>query len=91
MLFYYLRITFPFTSTKIDWSINPDVTAEYKKVIAFRNASAAVRRGAHTTYNNQNICAFTKELGGEKVLVIVNLRNSIINYSLPAAFQIQHG
>ena len=78
------RLTFPFTSTKIDWSINPDVTAEYKKVIAFRNASAAVRRGTLTTYSNQNICAFTKELAGEKVLVIVNVRNSIVNYPLPA-------
>ncbi len=80
------RLTFPFTLTKIDWNINPDVTAEYKKVIAFRNLSAAVRRGLLTTYSNQNICAFTKELAGEKVLVIINVRNSTINYSLPAAF-----
>ncbi len=79
-----IRLTFPFTSIKIDWSINSDVTAEYKKVIAFRNASAAVRRGSLTTYSNQNICAFTKELAGEKVLVIVNVRNIIVNYALPA-------
>ena len=77
------RLTFPFTTTKIDWSINPDVTAEYKKVIGFRNTSPAVRRGILTTYSNQNICAFTKELAGEKVFVIVNVRNNIVSYPLP--------
>jgi glycosidase len=80
-----VRLTFPFTSTKIDWSINPDVTAEYKKVIQFRNASAAIRRGALVSYSNPDVCAFTKEVAGEKVLVIANLRNATINYTLPAA------
>ena len=31
------RLSFPFTSAKIDWTINPNITAEYKKVLAFRN------------------------------------------------------
>ncbi len=39
-------ITFPFTSVNIDWSLNPDVTAEYKKIIAFRNGSDVLRRGS---------------------------------------------
>jgi hypothetical protein len=25
------RLTFPFTGTKINWTINPDITAEYKE------------------------------------------------------------
>lgn len=82
-----VRLTFPFTSTKIDWSINPEVTAEYKKIISFRNNSAAVRRGALQSYSTADICAFTKELPGEKVLVIANLRNAAINYTVPAAMQ----
>ena len=77
------RIVFPFTSIKINWTLNPDVTAEYKKVIAFRNSSTAIRRGTLTPYNNVDICAFTKEVTGEKVFVICNLRNSIKNYSIP--------
>lgn len=79
------RITFPFTTTKIDWSLNPDITAEYKAILAFRNSSTAIRRGVLTSYSNADICAFTKEVTGEKVLVISNLRNSTINYILPAA------
>ncbi len=79
------RITFPFTGTKIDWTLNPDITAEYKKILAFRNNSMAIRRGILTSYSTADICAFTKEVAGEKVLVISNLRNGIINYTLPAA------
>jgi glycosidase len=78
------RLTFPFTTTKINWTLNPDMTAEYKKILAFRTGSAAIRRGLLTSYSNADICVFTKEVAGEKVLVMANLRNSIINYTLPA-------
>jgi len=79
------RLTFPFTSTKVDWTLNPNVTAEYKKIIALRNASNAIRRGSLTSYTNQDICAFTKEAGAEKVLVISNLRNTPVTFSIPSA------
>ncbi|HTI07524.1 MAG TPA: alpha-amylase family glycosyl hydrolase [Puia sp.] len=78
-------ITFPFTSTTIDWTINPDVTAEYTKVIGFRNSSNAIRRGTLVSYTNNDVCAFTKTSGTEEVVVFSNLRNGTINYSLPAA------
>jgi glycosidase len=77
------RLTFPFTSTKINWTLNPDITTRYKKVIAFRNSSNAIRRGNLTSYSTADVCAFTKEMGVERVAVIVNLRNSVINYTLP--------
>lgn len=78
-------ITFPFTSTTIDWTINPDVTAEYTKVIGFRNSSTAIRRGTLVSYTNNDVCAFTKTSGTEQVVVFSNLRNATINYTLPAA------
>ena len=79
------RLTFPFTGQHIDWTINPQITAEYKKVMAFRNASAAIRRGFLTSYSNTDICAFTKEQGTEKVFITSNLRNNTINYTLPGS------
>lgn len=79
------RLTFPFTATKIDWTLNPDVTAEYKKVIAFRTNSNAIRRGTLTSYTNADVCAFTKEQGTEKVFVLSNVRNSNVNFTIPAA------
>ncbi len=78
-------ITFPFTSVNIDWSLNPDVTAEYKKIIAFRNGSDALRRGSLTAYSSNDVCVFTKELDGKKVLVLVNMRTAAVNYTTPAA------
>jgi glycosidase len=77
------RMTFPFTGIKIDWTINPDVTAEYKKIIAFRNKSTAIRRGVLTSYSSDDVCVFTKELGSEKVLVIANLRKKPVTYTMP--------
>ena len=77
------RLVFPFTSKKIDWTINPEITAEYKKVISFRNSSNAIRRGELISYTNDNVCAFTKKSGKEEVLVISNLRDSSINFTIP--------
>jgi len=81
------RITFPFTSSKIDWTINPDITSEYKKVLAFRNSSAAIRQGKLTSYSSDDVCAFTKKLDNEEVLVISNLRNKRVSYQLQSVLK----
>lgn len=81
------RLVFPFTSKKIDWTLNPEITAEYKKVIAFRNSSNAIRRGDLTSYSTYDVCAFTKKSVNEEVLVISNLRNKPINYMLPSTIK----
>lgn len=78
------RLTFPFTSTRVDWTLNNyDVTAEYKKIIAFRNSSEPIRRGTLASYSSDDVCVFTKILGSKKVLVIANLRNKAITYTFP--------
>jgi hypothetical protein len=81
------RLVFPFKSTSINWRLNnPDVTAEYKKIIAFRNKSKAIRRGRLNSYSSDDVCAFTKEIGSEKVLVISNLRDKSVTYNIPSTF-----
>jgi glycosidase len=80
-----IPITFPFTSVKIDWTTGQDVTAAYKRIIAFRNSSNAIREGDLTSYSNADVCAFMKTKNTEKVLVIDNLRNRSVTYTLPAA------
>jgi glycosidase len=77
------RLTFPFISTKIDWTVNTDLTAEYKSILAIRNNSEAVRRGQLTSYSDADVCVFSKEAGAEKVLVLSNLRNKSVTYSIP--------
>ncbi|MCW3113032.1 MAG: amyB 2 [Segetibacter sp.] len=81
------RLVFPFKSTPVNWTLdNPDVTAEYKKIIAFRNKSKAIRRGRLNSYSSDDVCVFTKEIGSEKVLVISNLRDKSVTYNIPSAF-----
>ena len=78
-------ITFPFTTVKVDWTTGQDVIAVYKKIIAFRNSSTAIRRGTLTSYSNDDVCVFLKQQGTEKVLVIANLKNKVSVYTLPSA------
>lgn len=79
------KIIFPFTGAVINWTINPGMTAEYKKIMAFRNNSLAIRRGALASYSTADVCAFTKISGSENVLVVSNLRNTTVNYTVPSA------
>jgi len=82
-----IRLTFPFTGTKINWTLNQDMVAEYKKINAFRNSSTAIRRGEMVSYSNANVCAFTKKSGSETVLAISNLRNTTIDFPMPATLE----
>jgi glycosidase len=72
-------------STVIDWTTSPDMEIEYKKIIAFRNGSTALRSGALQSYSSDDVCVFTKISGGSVVLVLANLRNAAISYVAPAA------
>ena len=82
---YARRVPFMGPRKPIDWTPNPAVTAEYKQLIRLRNGSEALRNGQLTTYSSDDVCAFTKTLGGEQVLVLVNLRSTAVTYPLPAA------
>lgn len=77
-------IPWPYTSVKINWS-NTAATPEFAKILNFRNSSAAIRRGTMTPYASDDICAFTKTLGTEKVVVMTNLRNASKTFVIPAA------
>ncbi|HEY5498836.1 MAG TPA: alpha-glucosidase C-terminal domain-containing protein, partial [Bacteroidales bacterium] len=63
---------------------NKPMLAEYKKIISFWKSSIALRRGTLTTYNSDDVCAFTKISGTEKVLVLINMRKTTISYNLPS-------
>ncbi len=82
---YPTRIVFPFTSTKINWSLNPDLKEEYKRILKFRAGSNAVKRGTLTSYSNADVCAYTKEKDSEKILIFANVRNKVVTFPLPPA------
>ncbi len=76
-----------FDADAIDWTTNPDMTAEYKKILAFRKAHEAIKTGAITIYNNADVIAFEKKSGTDDVVILVNARNSVVNYSVPTGLQ----
>ena len=70
-------------NTPIDWSLNPALTEEYKRIINFRNESKTIRRGELQSFDDDDVCAFTKSLADEQVLVIINMRNTPVTYTVP--------
>lgn len=81
---YTERIPFMGPRRPIVWTPNPALTAEYKRLLKFRNGSKAIRNGALASYSTDDVCAFTKTEGREQVLVLANLRNAAVNYQVPA-------
>ncbi|MFH7016380.1 Ig-like domain-containing protein [Flavobacterium sp. FlaQc-47] len=82
---YEPKTDWPWTGFKFNWSQNPTAAADFAKILNFRTASAAIRRGDLTMYANDDISIFTKTLGTEKVIVMSNLRNASKSYVIPAA------
>lgn len=76
-------ITFPFTSVHIDWTPNAQVTNAYKQIINFINSNNVARNGDVTLYNSADVCVFTRTYNNKKILVIVNMRNAVVNYTSP--------
>lgn len=69
----------------INWSQNPSAKDHYTKILNFRKNSNAIRRGSLANFSNDNVCVFTKTAGSEKILVMVNMRNSQQNFTVPSA------
>ena len=78
------RLSFFDRSTPIDWSIHPEITEEYTRILHLRNDSEAIRKGRLNSFGTDDVCAFTKTRGDEQILVVVNLRNTPGVCALPA-------
>jgi glycosidase len=78
-----VSMPFPFTSNVINWTKDLTVTPELKNILALRNLSVAIRRGALTSYDNADVCAFLKTSETDTVFVLANLRNAAKSFTLP--------
>lgn len=79
------RITFPFTTVKVQWGLHSDVKRAYQQLLTARAASPALQHGTPVDYSTSNVCAFTKTAGSNQALVLVNVRNSPTQYTVPTA------
>ena len=84
------KLSFFDHSTPIDWSINPDMTEEYKRIIGLRNNSAALRRGELQSFCDDDVCAFTKAKDAEEIFVVDNLRGTPSTFTVPEALRGSH-
>jgi glycosidase len=84
---YAQRLNY-FSRTPINWSAaDTEMLADYKKLIAFRNTSNAIKKGTFTGYSSDAISAFTMINDSEKVLVLSNLTNNTAKYLVPSALK----
>jgi glycosidase len=75
-------------NVKIDWSLNPDILEEYKKILAIRANHPAVRWGTmESSGAHDNVVAFKRMLGEEEILVIVNVRENEVSYEVPGSIK----
>lgn len=80
---YAKRLNY-FAKTPIAWSTaDNEMLAEYKKIIAFRNTSKAIKSGEYTGYSSDAVSAFTMEKDTEKVFVLSNLTSSTVKHLIP--------
>ena len=79
----------PWATGNINWTQDLTVYTEMQKILNFRNSSTAIKRGQPTSYidpanTNPDVIAFTKTNGNEKVVVLVNARNSAKTFTIPS-------
>jgi glycosidase len=71
-----------FSRSATNWNQNPEIFAEYKRLMAFRQASSAVKEGTLTSFDDAHVVVFKKTYQNEEVLVLVNIRNSVSTHTL---------
>ena len=76
-----------FKYVPVNWSANPELRNEYKKLIAIYNEHPALRSSGKVTPcddDENNVLIVDRVLNNDNVLVIVNVRNSDNSFDLPA-------
>ena len=85
-----VKLSFFDKTTPIDWSTNPGMLEEYKRIIALRNSSNAIKRGRLQSFCTDDVCAFCKAKDGEEIFVVDNLRATASTFTVPAAMTGAH-
>lgn len=74
-----------FSNSTINWNDNPEMLASYKIMLQFYSGSQVAKEGQHIVYQDDDIACFKKSLKGEEIVIIANLRNTTIDYTIPSA------
>lgn len=74
-----------FTKDPINWNANPEILAKYRQFMGIYTSEPTARVQDLTDYSSNEVLAFTKELNGEVLLVIVNCSNQQVVYQVPSS------
>jgi glycosidase len=76
-----------FSKSPIDWTTNPNMHVEYKRLLRIRNNNAVARYGVLNDYSNADVSAFTRSNSNDQLFIIANTRNTNLNFTIPIALQ----
>jgi len=71
-----------FTNSTINWNDNPEMYAAYQKMLQFYSSSDVAKIKDNLHYQSSDVVCFKKTLDEKELLIIVNVRNETINYTL---------
>ena len=72
-----------FKFVPVDWTANPQTYNEYKQLIRIYNENPVIREGAVLPYPNKDVLVFERVKDADRMLVLVNLRDSAITIPTP--------
>ncbi len=73
-----------FSNSPIDWNANAAMLSKYREIYGIYDNLEVARRGNLTLHNANDAVIIEKELNGEHLLVIVNVRNTAVSVPMPA-------
>lgn len=74
----------------LNWDENPDITAEYQKIMSIYTSSDIFRNRYMKIYEdagNADVLYYTHDNGEMQTLVVVNVRNAESTFAVPETFQ----
>lgn len=76
-----------FTNSYTNWNANPAMKIAYQQILQYYSGSDVAKKGVNTTYTDQDVFCLKKVLNNEEILVLVNLRNSQADFTIPPGLQ----
>ncbi|MDX2246911.1 MAG: alpha-amylase family glycosyl hydrolase [Bacteroidia bacterium] len=76
-----------FNKSNTNWNNNPAMREAYEKILQFYAVSEVARIGNNTSYPHNDIVCLKKSLNGETLLILVNVRNFPVNFTIPTGLQ----
>ena len=76
-----------FNYVEVDWNANPHMYKEYCDLMKVYNSEPALRKGSMVPYPDNNVLVFERVYEGDKILVVINMRDTQQHIALPDAWK----